>query len=247
MFVVEMLLDHVAMKSFERNLKKFNKRKGGRFATVINRTARFAVNKAAEEVQKELNLKKKDITGHWRGKHDRQTGRRVKSNQQIYVSKKAKAKDPTAAIMIKKTPQIGLQYYGARHIKSGVSYKISRNGGRKTATRPHGAFMGPRAGVIAIKLYGGVFMRKAGAKRLPIRKMFGPSVWGAFTKHKMDRIIEKAIRSRLRHEIDRSIKKLKGKEWIDPDKRMKQRIRARKAAERAKNRKFDFLGSGGGF
>lgn len=248
MFVVEMLFDKIAIDSFEKNMKRYNKRLKPRMRTVVNRAAKFAVNKATEEVRKELNLKVRDIKGHYRGKKgSKKNKNRVKHNEQIFVSKKATPKDPTAAILIAKMPKMGLGgAYSARQNKRGTSYKISKKKGRQLANKPYGAFMGPKPGVIATRLYGGVFMR-TGKARLPIRKLFGPSVWGAFTKHHMDRVIRKAVRHRLRVEMNRTVKQIKGKEWIDPDKAFKAKVRARQAALRARKQKFNFLKSGGGF
>lgn len=247
MFVVEMLFDKIAMDSFEKNMKRYKKRLKPRMRTVVNRAARFAVNKAVEEVRKELNLKVRDIKGYYRGKHDRKTGRKLKHNQQIFVSKKATPKDPSAAILIAKMPKMGLGgAYSAKQNTRGTSYRISKKKGRQLANKPYGAFMGPKPGVIAMKLYGGVFMR-TGKARLPIRKLFGPSVWGAFTKNHMERVIKKAIRKRLRVEMDRTIKQIKGKDWVDPDKAHKAKVKARAAKLRERRRKYDFMRAGGGF
>jgi hypothetical protein len=66
--------------------------------------------------------------------------------------------------------ELPLKRFGARQFKTGVRAKVWG----KLEMFP-GQFMGPRPGVIALKLHGRTFVR-VGKARLPIRQTFGPSV-----------------------------------------------------------------------
>jgi len=96
----------------------------------------------------------------------------------------------------------GLQHFGARQNKTGVSYKIGKQGKRKTIA---GAFMGPKPGAISIKLHGGVFKR-AGKTRLPIVKLYGVSPYGAYVKNDFDETEVVFINKNLQNQMDRRIK-----------------------------------------
>jgi hypothetical protein len=71
---------------------------------------------------------------------------------------------------------IPLRDYSARAGKKGVTVKVSRQGGRKGPVRKFGnkAFALAKAG-------GHVFVR-TGPRRLPIQKLFGPSIPGTFLR-----------------------------------------------------------------
>lgn len=109
----------------------------------------------------------------------------------------------------------GLQHFGARQNGTGVSYKISKTGGRKTVK---GAFMGPKPGQFAPGLYGGVYKRSGGPKtkarkgsyigkmREPIIKLNGVSVYAAYKKNNLTGPQIKAINAELAKQIDRRIK-----------------------------------------
>ena len=96
----------------------------------------------------------------------------------------------------------GLQHFGARQNKTGVSYQISKQGGRKTIA---GAFMGPKPGQLAPKLHGGVFKR-AGKTRLPIVKLYGVTPYAAYVKNDFDEMEVVFINKNLQAQIDRRIK-----------------------------------------
>lgn len=66
--------------------------------------------------------------------------------------------------------ELSLKLFRARQFKAGVRAHVW---GKSKMYK--GGFMGPRPGVIAPKLAGHAFVR-AGKSRLPISKMFGPSI-----------------------------------------------------------------------
>jgi hypothetical protein len=97
--------------------------------------------------------------------------------------------------------RLGLQYFNARQTKTGVSYKISKKGGRKSVA---GAFMGPKPGILAPRLNGGVFAR-VGAERLPIVKLKGVSPYGVYAKNDMKKEEVERIQKDLQTEMERRI------------------------------------------
>lgn len=100
-----------------------------------------------------------------------------------------------AATHLSKSKRIPLRDFKARQTKKGVSYKISKTGGRRMIA---GAFQGPRPG--QHQWSGRVFIRK-GKKRLPIQQLFGPSPWGVFVKKKKDRATKQKLHAELRKQI----------------------------------------------
>lgn len=94
---------------------------------------------------------------------------------------KATPKRLYRAVTLIKTERPSLKEYGAKHIKKGVSYRMTKSGGRKTVP---GGFMGPKPGAMAVKLHGHPFKR-LGKDRLPIVKLHGASPWAVYKKHQM--------------------------------------------------------------
>lgn len=71
--------------------------------------------------------------------------------------------------------RIPLMKFNARQTGRGVSYRLGR-GGRARLEKAFIATMGSG--------HAGVFMRKPGAKRLPIREHYGPSLGRVFAKYR---------------------------------------------------------------
>ena len=86
-----------------------------------------------------------------------------------------------ATVTLEKEDRLPLKDFKPRQTRAGVSYRISKRGGRKTAPD---AFMGPRPGVIASKLRGHVYKRR-GRARKPINMLHGASPWGVFMKRRL--------------------------------------------------------------
>ena len=107
-----------------------------------------------------------------------------------------------AVVMVKQTKRIPLRDFGARQTKKGVSYKISKKGGRKFVA---GAFQGPRPGAMKASWRGRVFKR-IGKERLPITQLWGPSPWGAMVKKKMKPIAVRKANKELEKQIERRIR-----------------------------------------
>jgi len=102
------------------------------------------------------------------------------------------------AVIVATGKVISLREYGAKATRKGVTVKVSKSKGRQLVP---GAFFGP----------GGHVFRREGKKRLPIRKLWGPSLPSAFIK---DAVVS-AMRSKvgkvyprlLKHEVEREIAK----------------------------------------
>lgn len=161
-----------AKKSFAREL-----------AAAINATAKDVRLKISRDIGSEITMPAKDIKAR------------------ISTRDKATAKNPVAVVRLGWKKREGLQYFKARQTKVGVTYKISKKGGRGVVL---GAFMGPSPGVQAPKLHGGVFKR-AGKDRLPIIKLRAVSAAGAFVKNKHDAVMPGFIRQKLAAQMERRI------------------------------------------
>lgn len=106
-----------------------------------------------------------------------------------------------AIVSLKKTKRLGLRHFGSKQDKRGVSYKISKKGGRQ---RVDGAFMGPKPGAIRTKWKGNAFKR-VGKDRLPIVQIKGVSVYGAYVKNDLAGPQAQAITAELTKQMERRI------------------------------------------
>lgn len=143
-------LEQVA-KSIGSNLKK-------ELAIAINKTAKKCESAIAKSVAKEIVVSQKIV------------------KSQLKTEKAKAVGEQKAKVTLKVSSRIPLRDFGARQTKAGVAYKISRQGGRGFVA---GAFQGPKPGVMKASWRGNVFKRTT-KSRLPIVKLMGPSVWGAF-------------------------------------------------------------------
>jgi hypothetical protein len=150
-----------------------------------------AINTVAKKTR--LNIGR-DIRGVVAIKKDR-------SEKPITLPKIATPQSMVARVSIAKERREGLQHFTARQDKRGVSYKISKVGGRK---RINGAFMGPRPGTLAPRLHGGVF-RRVSKSRLPIVKLYGVSPFGAYAKNNFEATEVGFISKNLQAQMERRI------------------------------------------
>ncbi len=89
-------------------------------AAAVNKVAKKTRSNIGRDIRKTVNLKKEP------------------SERPIKLRRTATAQQPTGIVGIDREQRLGLQHFGARHDKRGVSYKIAKQGGRK---RVDGAFM----------------------------------------------------------------------------------------------------------
>jgi hypothetical protein len=166
-----------------------------------------AVGKARKNFPRELAAAVNSVSKKTRisiGRRIRQTINLKKADAEkpIKIKKTATAQTPVGVVSIDRETRAGLQHFAARQNGRGVSYKISKQGGRKLVA---GAFMGPRPGVLAPKLNGGVFKR-VGKSRQPIVKLYGVSPYGAYAKNNMSKAEVEFINKSLMTEMERRIK-----------------------------------------
>jgi hypothetical protein len=166
-----------------------------------------AVGKARKNFPRELAAAVNSVSKKTRisiGRRIRQTINLKKADAEkpIKIKKTATAQTPVGVVSIDRETRAGLQHFSARQNARGVSYKISKQGGRKLVA---GAFMGPRPGVLAPKLNGGVFKR-VGKSRQPIVKLYGVSPYGAYAKNNMSKAEVEFINKSLMTEMERRIK-----------------------------------------
>jgi hypothetical protein len=119
----------------------------------------------------------------------------------LKIKTQATGESLSAIVSLKKTPRLGLRHFGARQDKRGVSYKISKRGGRK---RVDGAFQGPKPGAMKTSWKGNAFKRVT-KSRLPIIKLLGVSAYGTYKRNEMAGPQVKAIEDELSKQLDRRI------------------------------------------
>ncbi len=153
-------------------------------AVAVNATAAKSKSIIAKQIGKELAVAQKDI------------------KTTIRQSRRAGELDISATVEVKKEKRLGLNKFGARQTKKGVSYKVSKSRGRSFI---EGAFQGPKPGLMKASWRGNVFKR-AGKSRLPIVKLKGPSTWGVFVVGKKIGPSTAETEQELKKQVDRRIR-----------------------------------------
>lgn len=152
----------------------------------MNRAASAVKRSAIKEVYRQRNLPRAEITSH-------------------IIWRKAYGEHLVTTIRASGRP-ISLREYGAHNTAHGVSVKVMRDGQRKIVhshgnkafiySRKHLAPPGSPTGPVVVRL---------GRARLPIEKLYGPSIPTAFVKHVVmegfKRIAAEKWRERFDHEI----------------------------------------------
>jgi hypothetical protein len=167
-------------KAVERSGKKFAKE----LAAAINDVARKTKVKIGKDVRTKVEMSV------------------AESKKPLKAKQKATAQAPTAIVSIAKTRRLGLQHFKAKQDKSGVSYKINKQGGRQ---RIEGAFRGPKPGVIKPS-WGGIVLQRVGKAKTPIVHILGVSAFGVYAKNNMKKEQTVLIRQQLTQQMERRIK-----------------------------------------
>lgn len=137
-------------------------------------------------------------------------------NKVLKITSVATEEKLSASVEVKKETdgnkgRIPLKEFGARQTKKGVTYKIKHTGGRQLIK---GAFQGPKPDQRKISWQNNVFKR-VGKARLPIVKLYGPSVWGVFVIGRHVIPTQNRAKVELNKQVDRRIRflelKLAGK------------------------------------
>lgn len=150
----------------------------------VNKTAKKCERTIAKKVSKEIVVTQKVI------------------KSQIATRKAQAGGAAKSTVTLKVSTRIPLRDFGARQTKAGVTYKISRASGRGFVKS---AFQGPKPGVMKASWRGHVFKR-AGQERLPIIKLFGPSVWGAFVVNDHTAMTTEETQYELQKQIEERIR-----------------------------------------
>jgi hypothetical protein len=177
-------IDAKQLKRLRESAGKAKKKFGRELAAAINAAAKKTKLDIGRDVRSVIAIKKKE------------------SEAPLKIHAKATADQPNTTVSIAKTRRLGLRHFGARQDGRGVSYKISKTGGRK---RVNGAFQGPKPGVMNIRWKGNAFQR-VGKERLPIVHIRGVSAYGAYAKNELSGPQVDAINLELRKQVERRIK-----------------------------------------
>jgi len=119
-------IDDRKLKQLQRVLRETPKQMPKELNKAINKTLKGVESNVAKAVTSEIRVTQKVV-------------------KESIKKKRSSASTLTATVTLKQTTRIPLREFGARQKKSGVSYKISKTGSRKTVI---GAFQGPRPGVM---------------------------------------------------------------------------------------------------
>jgi hypothetical protein len=177
-------IDAKQLKRLRESVGKAKKKFGRELAAAINATAKKTKLEIGRDVRSVIAIKKKE------------------SEAPLKIQAKATTEQPKTTVSIAKTRRLGLRHFGARQDKKGVSFKISKQGGRN---RVEGAFQGPKPGVMNVKWRGNAF-RRVGKERLPIIHLRGVSAFGAYVKNKFTKLQIKRINDELSKQMERRIK-----------------------------------------
>ena len=177
-------IDAKQLKRLRESVGKAKTKFGRELAAAINQVARKTKLDIGRDVRSVIAIKKKE------------------SEAPLKIQAKATAEQPKTTVSIAKTRRLGLRHFGAKQDKTGVSFKISKQGGRQ---RVQGAFQGPKPGVMNVKWRGNAF-RRVGKERLPIIHLRGVSAFGAYVKNKFTPGQIKRINDELSKQMERRIK-----------------------------------------
>ena len=161
-----------------------------RKATTKTLSATSSPQGMSQVIRKQLNVKASDL------------------KKFLKKLKKPNRATMTSKVYIDSTGRLPLKHFGARQTKKGVTYKIEKQGKRKTALSAFG--VKPK---MIESLGGHAYRREEGAARLPIRKLWGISVWGFATKNRMEKQFAQIAKKRLKLEIKERIRYLKKTGW----------------------------------
>ena len=127
--------------------------------------------------------------------------KKEQSEKPLSIRATATLQNLEAIVSLKKTRRLGLRHFGAKQDKRGVSFKISKKGGRQ---RVDGAFMGPNPKAIKISWKGHAFKRVTQA-RLPIMQILGVSAYGVYVINNLAGPQADAITAELTKQMERRI------------------------------------------
>lgn len=152
-------------------------------AGAINATSKKTKLQMGRDIRNTVNMKKDE------------------AEKPLSIRASATTSNLSAVVSLKKTKRLGLRHFGARQDKRGVSYKISKTGGR---SRVNGAFQGPTPKAMKLSWRGNAFKR-VGKSRLPIVQIKGVSAFGAYVKNNLEGPQVKEVNAELSKQLERRI------------------------------------------
>lgn len=176
-------IDAMQLKRLEVAAGNAKKSINKELAGAINAVSKKTKLQVGRDIRKTVNLKKDE------------------AEKPLSIRSTAKENNLMAVVSLRKTRRLGLRHFGARQDKKGVSYKISKTGGR---SRVQGAFQGPKPGVMKMSWKGNAFKR-VGKERLPIVMLKGVSAFGAYAKNDLEGPQVKEINAELSKQMERRI------------------------------------------
>jgi len=181
--MISMNIDQSQIKRLESAVRAAGKSMSKEISAAINAVAKKTRLDMGRKIRSELNIGKESVES---------TIKTVRPSTPGSLS---------AGVRLNKTKRIPLRDFGAKQNKVGVSFKISKKGGRGAV---QGAFQGPKPGVMKASWRGRVFKR-AGKERLPIVQLMGPSPWGVFVKRRMTAVQIAETEAELKKQMERRI------------------------------------------
>ena len=176
-------IDAMQLKRLEVAAGNAKKSINKELAGAINAVSKKTKLQVGRDIRKTVNLKKDE------------------AEKPLSIRSTAKENNLMAVVSLRKTRRLGLRHFGARQDKKGVSYKISKTGGR---SRVNGAFQGTRPGVMKTSWKGNAFKR-LGKERLPIVMLRGVSAFGAYAKNDLEAPQVEEINKELSKQMERRI------------------------------------------
>jgi hypothetical protein len=181
--MISMSVDQSQIKRLEAAVRGAGKSMSKEISAAINAVAKKTRLDMGRKIRSELNIGKESV------------------ESTIKIVRPSTPGSLSAGVRLNETKRIPLRDFGAKQNKAGVSYKISKRGGRATVA---GAFQGPKPGEIKASWRGRVFKR-VGKSRLPVVQLMGPSPWGVFVKRRMTAVQIAETEAELKKQIERRI------------------------------------------
>ena len=181
--MISLSIDQSQLSRLETAARNAGRLMSKELAAAINATAKKTKLDMGRKIRAEINVGKDAV------------------ESVIKIVKPATPGSLSAGARLSETKRLPLRDFNAKQNKAGVSYKISKKGGRATVA---GAFQGPKLGKIKPSWRGRVFKR-VGKDRLPIVQLMGPSPWGVFVKRRMTSLQVQETETELRWQIERRI------------------------------------------
>lgn len=193
--MIEVQYDKAQIMRLERRLSSMPQKVPVVLSRAINKTATFARAGAAREIKKEANIKIGDI---------KKSMGLTKANRSRLES-----------VMDVNAKRIPLAAFGARQLKSGVSYRITARkkitGAFIAKVYPHYRDGALQLGRVNDNAHVGVFKRR-GKRRLPIDERYGPSIGHLFQNaggilKRWEQTADKRLTMEINRQIEVALKK----------------------------------------